>query len=261
MLIKKNYKIQLKKKNQKLKKKVTFFNKDKKKNSNKNLKKIFKLKKKWRFWRLFKRYFISKKKITFYKKYNWRFNNIRIIWHQFTKLYTPKIKNIILKRKKKNSDFFFFFLNKLELRLNVILLRARFFYKLINSSIAIKLNLILINGLIINKINCVVNILDLFQKKRQKNILFKNTVKRKERLKWRKFRWKKARYIFWKIRRASHFNMYWVKKQNTTINYLEINYKIPAGILIKKPFIKELYLNRQKKILTNNILKKIYFMY
>jgi hypothetical protein len=107
----------------------------------------------------------------------------------------------------------------------------------------------------------MLNVLDLFQKKRQKNIFFKNTNKRKERLKWRKFRWKKARFIFWKIRRASNFNMYWVKKQNTTINYLEINYKIPAGILIKKPFLKELYLNRQKKILTNNILKKIYFMY
>jgi hypothetical protein len=99
-------------------------------------------------------------------------------------LYTPKIKNIISKRKKEiKNKFFFFFLNKLELRLNIILLRARFFYKLINSSIAIKLNLILVNGLIINKINSMLNVLDLFQKKRQKNIFFKNTNKRKERLK------------------------------------------------------------------------------
>lgn len=55
--------------------------------------------------------------------------------------------------------------------------------------------------------------------------------------------------------------MYFSRKQNTILNYLEINYKIPALILIKQPFLKELYLNKQPRMLTNIILKKIYFIY
>ena len=55
--------------------------------------------------------------------------------------------------------------------------------------------------------------------------------------------------------------MFWSKKQNTTLNYLEINYKIPAAIVLKQPFLKELFLNRIAKGLTHKILKKIYFIY
>jgi len=186
-----------------------------------------------------------------------------MIWHQLSNVYSSKIKNIIYTqlRKEKNHLKFFFFLNKFELRLSTLLLRGRFFYKIINCLNSIKLNLISINGLIINNVNYVTSSQDLIQKRRirkKKQIL---SSFRGKRLKWRSYRWKKARFLFWKIRRLSHFNLFWNKKQNTVVNYLEINYKIPAFIVIKQPFIKELVLLKQPKLLTNLIFKKIYFLY
>jgi hypothetical protein len=90
---------------------------------------------------------------------------------------------------------------------------------------------------------------------------FKKKKKRFERLKWRKFRWKKARFIFWKIRKLSNFNLYFVKKENSILNYLEINYKIPAGIVLRSPFFSELILKKQPGILRPSILQKIYFVF
>lgn len=226
-------------------------------------KKTFKLKKKWRFWRGFRQHFINKKKITFYKKLQWNFDEKRLIWHQLIKSYLPKIKNFLLK-KQASSQKYVFFIRKLELRLAIVLLRAKFYYKLINSYNGIKNNLILINGIFINKIYFLLKIQDLFQKRRTKNSFIKKKnekYKRIIRLKWRKYRWKKARFIYWKVRRTSHFNMYWSRKQNSFLNYLEINYKIPAGIIIKQPFLKELLINKEPNILNNNIIKKIFFLY
>lgn len=218
---------------------------------------FFKVKKKWRFWRLFKKNFINKKKVNFFKKLKSIFEDKRVIFHQLIKSYLPKIKFLLKKNMKKTK--FFLFMIQLEQRLSVLLVRARFFYKITNSYTAIKNNLIIVNGIIINKINFLVHLQDLFQKKRKKN--GKKKDRRFVRLKWRKYRWKKARYIFWKIRRSSHFNLYWNRKQNSFFNYLEINYKIPAAILIKQPYVKEILINKQKNILTIHILKKIYFLY
>jgi len=238
-------------------------------NKEKNIKKIktfFKLKKKWRFWRVFKKTFISLKKITFFEKLKFRHNNIRIIWHQLSKIYSSKIKNIINKNilhKKRTDKKFVFFFKTFELRLSTLLLRGRFFHKLINCFNAIKLNLIAINGIIINKINVLVSVLDLIQKRRvkKKKLSSMSSLIRCKRLKWRNYRWKKARFLLWKIRRVSHFNLFWSKKQNNICNYLEINYKIPALIVIKFPFFKELLVLKQPKLITNMIFKKIYFLY
>jgi hypothetical protein len=80
---------------------------------------------------------------------------------------------------------FFFFLQKLELRLSTLLIRSRFFFKLNNAYNAIKLNLILVNGIIINNTNYHLNKLDLFQKRRTMltTFFFKKKKKRFERLK------------------------------------------------------------------------------
>ena len=185
--------------------------------------------------------------------------------------------------KKKKNNKFYFFLKHLELRISTIILRARFCYKLVNSYNSIKLHLITVNGILMNKIWYLLTILDLLQKRRtlkhkpkkikhklhkKKELMQTKKVKlkqklelRTERFKWRRYHWNKSRYVLWKIRRISHFNMYFSRKQNTILNYLEINYKIPALILIKQPFLKELYLNKQPRMLTNIILKKIYFIY
>lgn len=223
----------------------------------------FKLKKKWRFWRGFKQFFINKKKITFYKKLQWNYNEKRLAWHQMAKTYLFNIKHILRQKRWKNKKYSQF-LKHIELRLTTILIRSRFYTKLINSYEGIKKNLLLVNGIIINTTRYILSILDLYQKRRQKRnrIINKNTnYKRYTRLKWRKFRWKKARYIFWKIRRISHFNLYLNKKINSSLNYLEINYKIPAGVLIKQPFMKEFIINRQTNIINHKILKKIFFTY
>lgn len=253
-------------------KKILKFKKSFGRSKNKVIKKkpsrFFKLKKKWRHWRFFKRYFLSIKKIKFYTKLQWRFNNVRILWHQLKKFYLPALKNLLFSQKKIGHNKFYFFLQKLELRLCVLLLRARFCYKLINAYNAIKMNFVLVNGVIMNKIHFLLVIQDLFQKRRLiKRLKLDLTFKRRQlekriiRFKWRKYRWKRARFVIWKTRRLSHFNLYWSKKQNTTVNYLEINYKIPACIIIKQPFLKELFLSRNHKILTKAILKKVYFLY
>ena len=247
-------------------------------------------------------------------------------------MYVPKIKNLTYQYIKKKNNKFFFFLKNLELRLAPLLLRARFCYKLINAFNAIKYNVILINGVIINKIWYLLNLLDLIEKRRtikkkilalsekprikitikkkfikkksikkksikkksikkksikkksikkksikkksiQKKSIKKKSIKKKSikkksikkkrtiRFQWRRYHWNKSKYVLWKLRRISHFNMYFSKKQNTTLNYLEINYKVPALVILKQPFLKELYLNKQPRLLTKIILKKIYFIY
>lgn len=270
----------------KLQKKTTSYLKPKKINkSNLQLKKqfffkSFKKQKKWKNWRQFKKFFLFKKKVYFFTKIQWRFNYMRILWHQLTKMYLPTIKNLTHQWKKKKNNKFYFFLNHLELRIATLILRARFCYKLVNSYNAIKYNLITVNGIIINKIWYLLTRLDLVQKRRTLKIkpqvhakelkkshtklkkeIIHNEELRLERFKWRKYHWNKSRYVLWKIRRISHFNMHFAQKQNTSLNYLEINYKIPAFIIIKQPFLKELYLNKQPKMLTNIILKKIYYIY
>ena len=244
--------------------KKDFFNiKKKKKNLFALKNKHNKLRKKWRFWRGFKQFFIHKKKITFFKKLQWNYNEKRLIWHQFLQIYVPKLKSFIAKKKNKH---YFLLLNFLELKLAVVLLRSKFYTKLNNCYDGIKKNLISVNGNIINKKNYQLQKLDLFQKRRHINKIInkKKTIKylsRIKRLKWRKFRWKKARFLFWKIRRQSNFNLYLSRKTTSSFNFLEINYKIPGGIIIKKPFINEIIINRQKNLLSSKILKKIFFLY
>jgi len=61
-----------------------------------------------------------------------------------------------------------FYLNNLELRLCIIVLRARFCYKLLNSYLAIKKLLILVNGTIKTTNNFLLSIDYLTQKRREK---------------------------------------------------------------------------------------------
>jgi len=64
------------------------------------------------------------------------------------------------------NDKFYLFLVKLELRLSIIIIRARFSYKYSQSSYAIKRHLILVNGEVITKTSYVINLLDLIQKRK-----------------------------------------------------------------------------------------------
>ena len=284
----------------KIKKKTpSFFNKKKKKDFFLHKKSLYKKKtrlvthkkhyiKKEKNNRKFFFLLLLKKKITFFKKLNLYYNERRLIWHKIIKIFLPNSKKKWIKYKKKIGHIkFFYFILKLERRLSTLLLRARFFYKIINSYRAIKYRLVLGNNIIIIRTDFLVNKLDLIQKKRTKipakknnkltikksnkshkniNSLKKNNKlcykkKRYERMKWRKNRWKKARFLFWKIRRASHFNMYFAKKETTIFNYLEINYKIPAFFLTRMPLKNEIVLNKQRSLIHSILLSKIYFIY
>lgn len=62
-----------------------------------------------------------------------------------------------------------------------------------------------------------------------------------------------------RVKRISIFRF--SKKIVLSLNYLEVNYKILTGIVIKKPVLGEILLNSSKKILSSTMLKKIYFLY
>lgn len=220
--------------------------------------------KKFRVFKQFKQAFLFTKKTTLFKRLQTYFNESRLVWSQFLKNYSKKnrISELFTYKNKIGEKKFFFFLQKLELRLSTLLIRSRFFFKLTNAYNAIKLNLILVNGILINNTNFHLNELDLFQKRRTSLILFFNKkTKRLERLKWRNFRWKKARFIFWKIRKQSNLNLFLAKKENSILNYLEINYKIPAAIVLRPPFFSELILKNELGILKPSILQKIYYVF
>ena len=57
------------------------------------------------------------------------------------------------------------------------------------------------------------------------------------------------------------YKFFWLIKKNLIINYLEVNYRIFSFIQIRKPVIGEILLNNKSKMLSANLLKKIYFLY
>ena len=210
--------------------------------------------------------FLLKKKISFFKKLKVYFNETRLIWHKIIKIFSHYSKKKWINYKKKVGHFkFFFFIFKLESRLSTLLLRTRFFYKIVNCYIAIKYKLILVNSIILNNTNFLIKKLDLIQKRRTKLPTPKKSKikikKRIYRLKWRKNRWKQARFYFWKIRRVSNFNLYFSKKQRSMFNYLEINYKIPAFVLLRMPLKSEILLTKEPSLLYSTLLSKIYFIF
>jgi hypothetical protein len=189
------------------------------------------MQKKWKFWRNFKKFFLTKKRKKFFYKLEWHFNNKRILWEQYFFYNYLKLKHLkIIKGKYSANAKFFLLLKHFELRLCTTLMRARFCYKLINSNHAIKSNYILINGYIIRNLFYVLNLLDLFQKRRKIKSKHKQWSEKKRkhfrrvsRFTWRRNRWRYSRFVIWRVRRASQFNMYWSRKTNVIKNYLVVS--------------------------------------
>ena len=50
-------------------------------------------------------------------------------------------------------------------------------------------------------------------------------------------------------------------KQNLFVNFVEVNYKIFAGILISKPKMGEVLLVNKKFMLSLKVLRKVYLLY
>lgn len=226
-----------------------------------------KLKKKGRFWRLFKRFSLFTKNIKFFSKLKWWFNNIRILKKQYSTFYIFK-NSIFLKSKYGFNKNYVTFLERLELRLQILLIRVRFCFNLHTSLFNIKTKKILVNGGIIIKSNYLVNILDLIQKRRiigffRKHLLsiYWLRMKRIWRFRWRFNKRGYAKFLMWRDRRFNELNLYMIKRSSNILNYTDLIYRIPAFIILKQPFISEIIIKQQKKILQTFLLKKLYYLY
>jgi hypothetical protein len=83
--------------------------------------KKFKLKKKWRFWREFKRYFLFDKTHMFIK-FRWLHNYKRILNHQYAEAYCVDLKSKLshIYRKKISKGRLFSYLLKFDYRIDIL---------------------------------------------------------------------------------------------------------------------------------------------
>jgi ribosomal protein S4 len=216
-----------------------------------------KLKKKWRFWREFKFFFLNNQKKKFFTRLKWICNQKRIIWHQISSMYGKKIKNLAYNTKKYKLTFnsrFFNLIIFLETRLNIVILRLGLCSKLLHANKHITNYKVHVNNRRKNE-NYIMKIGDILHF----SILLTNfsIKKRFKNLLWRRFQWRNLK----KNSQKNFINFFWISKQNVIINYFETNYKISSTIMIRKPLIGETLINNNKKLLTSNLLKKIYFLY
>lgn len=214
--------------------------------------------KKWRFWRIFKNFF-KKIKIKKFKKIKEHFNKNYILWSQMKILYGRKIKKLVYAKthwKIAYNNTFCNCLVFLELRLNILMLRIKFVSKLLIANYLIKNKFILINNKSTKK-NYIVKIGDTIN-------LFLTVLinkKRKKKIKWRLL---KALRNF-RIKRLKRLNWYkplfWRSRKTLVLNFIVINYKILVAILIRKPLLGEILIKNNKKLISLQLLKKIYFLY
>ncbi len=215
--------------------------------------------KKWRFWRIFKKVF-KRTKIQNFKRIKQHFIKNYILWSQMKILYGRKIKKLIYAKthwKIAYNNSFCNCLVFLELRLNILSLRIKFVSKLLIANFLIKNMFILINNKPTKK-NYIVRIGDNI------NLLLIVLTYRK-RIKKLKRRLLKAIHKFRTKRLKKRLNWYnplfWRSRKTLILNYMVINYKILAAILIRKPLLGEILIKNNKKLLSLQLLKKIYFLY
>lgn len=219
---------------------------------------LWKLKKKWRFWRVFRFYFLKSKKKNFFPKINWLFNQRRIIWHQLAVMYGKKIKNQAYTNHKSKVIFdskFGSVLCKLELRLNILMVRMGFVNKLQQSDVLISNSKVIVNTSVKHK-RYSVRTGDLISFRISSLKL--RDLKRFEKLRWRKLKWKnwKKKSIIKKFRR-----IYFLLKKSFILNFMEINYQYYFSILLRYPMLGEISYRNKKRLLTSRLLQKIYFLY
>ena len=235
-----------------------------------------KLKKKSRFWRLFKKFFLKKKRKTSFYRLNWLINHKRIMWHQLTSVYGKKIKNILYSghtNKKIFNTKFDNVLRKLELRLCVLLVRINLVRNLVIAQEYIKDSKIVVNGKKKHP-NYQIRLQDLIVKNNSKSsskFLLPNSKINKwkrwyYRWKWRRVKAKfknrsKIRVLKQRFKRLRRTRMYWLVKKNMVFNFLEINYSIWASILIRYPLLGEILHKNKKRFLFSGLLRKVYLLY
>ena len=223
--------------------------------------KLRKLKKKWRFWRLFKFYFLRRKKKFFFSKIRWLFNQKRMIWHQLSTMYGKNIKNEAYVNHKSRVIFnskFGSILCKLELRLNVLVLRMFFVSKLQHANSLIAQKQIKVNGIVKQK-KYLVSTGDLITYISS----FRKSSKLRRLEKFRRPRWYKRK--FWRQRvkhkKITSKQIYFFLRKNFVFNFMEINYYYFSSVLLRHPLLGEISYRNKKQLLTSRLLQKIYFLY
>lgn len=188
------------------------------------------------------------------------------MWHYVSSLYGKQIKFLVFKKTKKKTAFgkpFFSIMVFLELRLNILLVRMRFVSKLLEANSIVSKGLVHVNGFLKKK-SYLVRLNDIIRKQ----VVVNRSIEQNKKIrffykKWQKFTWRKwrkqTRVNKLGEKRLSIFRF--SKKIVLSLNYLEINYKILSGIVLKRPALGEILLNSSKKILSSTMLKKIYFLY
>lgn len=184
------------------------------------------------------------------------------MWHYFSSLYGKQIKHLVFQKTKKKTAFgkpFFSIVAFLELRLNILLIRMRFVSKLLESNLLLTKKLIDVNGIFKQK-NYLVRVNDIIKSTPKK---LKNPIARFFTKKWRLFLWRKWRKTNkFSKQKTKRVSMFWFSKKIVlSLNYLEVNYKILTGIIVRKPLFGETLISSSKKILSSTMLKKIYFLY
>lgn len=227
-------------------------------------KKKTKLKKKWRFWRAFRRYFLSKKKKTFFLKLRWSFSQRRAVSKHFLSLYGKSLSKF-LSRVHKGSNICKRFVNLiplLELKFDILLLRTKFASTVEESRLLIQNGNALINGVKKNP-NYLVKVNDVFEKayliNSIRSVYFFSFLRRWRRYKWRI--WYRLHKKKFERYRKHQYSLIGLKKKNLIFNYLETNYRIFSGIVLRRPLIGEILLGNKNKILKRSLLKKLYFLY
>jgi hypothetical protein len=147
-------------------------------------------------------------------------------------------------------------LTQLEVRFNILVLRLRFARTLagannlvasgtvtVNSKLKNK-NFLVANGDLICKAIKLVNTKNIVNSFEQRDPHIKFLFVRK---KWRRKK-KRVRYL-WHIKRV------------LLMNYLLVNYKVRTAVLVRKPLMGEILLNRDKRLVSWQLIKKIYSLY
>ena len=215
--------------------------------------------KKWLFWKRFKFFFLQPSNLSLFVSLKKIINQKKNLFFHFSNIYGRKFKHLIFTHSTHKILFgkrFYFVLSFLELRLNILLFRLRFFVRLLDVNLAILNGLIRINGKCIKK-NIIIAILDI--------IIYKMSLKKTSRYNrfiWRDFKWNK--WIV--LSKKNGINRNWIRlkyksKVFSIINYLEINYKLLGGCLVRRPFFGEILLGSNQLKYNRLLFKKIYFLY
>ncbi len=190
------------------------------------------------------------------------------MWHYFTGVYGKKIKSEVFTRTCRKMAFgktFIKVLSCLELRLNILVLRMRFATKQLESNALIENKFILVNGACRLK-NHLVRVGDIVKK----TVISRPTSRRLKLHRWRhrwrkKNRWmaykKKKSRDAWRLGKKRRKSIFWLSKIVTTVNFLEVNHLIQAGLVLRFPQFGETMLLRSKKYLAPTMLKKLYFLF